>query len=378
MVHIEKTIRGLIMKKLSILLVVILLVSSISMAAFAQDDGGWLSNLLGGSDVKEDDGVIKVGFLLKTMQEERYITDRDAFIEKAEELGADEVVFDSANNDENLQLSKFENMLTQGVDVIVLQPVNTGTASNMVKMAHDSGVAVVNYDSLIMNSDVDVFLTQDSWAVGELQGEAMVKWFKENRGEVKGNVVLLRGQPGDSNANAFSQGVLDTVAEYEGLNLVVDQSHEGWAPNLAMATTENALTKYDNNIDAVVANNSGLASGAVRALEAQGMADSDQVFVAGSDADLLNIRYIAQGKQTVEIFKKIKPLAYKAAEVAVTLAKNADKPIDEIVNIDRYVNNGQIEVPTVITEIVVVNKDNIMDTVVADGYHEATEIFEEE
>jgi len=269
-------------------------------------------------------------------------------------------------------------MLTQGADVIVLQPVNTGTASNMVKMAHDSGVAVVNYDSLIMNSKVDVFLTQNSWAVGELQGQAMVKWFKENRGEVKGNVVLLRGQPGDSNANAFSQGVLDTVAKYEGLNLVVDQSHEGWSPNLAMATTENALTKYDNNIDAVVANNSGLASGAVRALEAQGMADTDKVFVAGSDADLLNIRYIAQGKQTVEIFKKIKPLAYKAAEVAVTLAKNPDKPIDEIVKIDRYVDNGQIEVPTVITEIVVVNKDNIMDTVVADGFHEATEIFKEE
>jgi D-xylose transport system substrate-binding protein len=379
MVPFEKTIRGLIMKKLSILLVVILLVSSISMAAFAQDDGGWLSNLLGDNDgEREDDGVIKVGFLLKTMQEERYIQDRDAFIEKAEELGADEVIFDSANNDENLQLSKFENMLTQGADVIVLQPVNTGTASNMVKMAHDSGVAVVNYDSLIMNSDVDVFLTQNSWAVGELQGEAMVEWFKENRGEVKGNVVLLRGQPGDSNANAFSQGVLDTVEQYEGLNLVVDQSHEGWSPDLAMATTENALTRYDNNIDAVVANNSGLASGAVRALEGQGMADSNEVFVAGSDADLLNIRYIAQGKQTVEIFKKIKPLAYEAADVAVALAKNPDKPVDEIVEIDRYVDNGQIEVPTVITEIVVVNKDNIMDTVVADGYHEALEIFDEE
>lgn len=364
------------MKKLSILLVVVLLVSSMSMTVFAQD-GGWLDNLLGDNE-REDDGVIKVGFLLKTMQEERYKTDRDAFIEKAEELGADEVIFDSANNDENIQLSKFENMLTQGADVIVLQPVNTGTASNMVKMAHESGVAVVNYDSLIMNSNVDVFLTQNSWAVGELQGKAMVEWFKENRGEVKGNVVLLRGQPGDSNANAFSQGVLDTVAKYDGLNLVVDQSHEGWSPDLAMATTENALTKYDNNIDAVVANNSGLASGAVRALEAQGMADSDQVFVAGSDADLLNIRYIAQGKQTVEIFKKIKPLAYRSAEVAVSLAKNPDKPIDEIVKIDRYVDNGKIEVPTVITEIVVVNKDNIMDTVVADGYHEATEIFKDE
>jgi len=347
-----------------------------SMTVFAQD-GGWLDNLLGDNE-REDDGVIKVGFLLKTMQEERYKTDRDAFIEKAEELGADEVIFDAANNDENEQLSKFENMLTQGADVIVLQPVNTGTASNMVRMAHDSGVAVVNYDSLIMNSDVDLFLTQDSWAVGELQGEAMVEWFKENRGEVKGNVVLLRGQPGDSNANAFSQGVLDTVAEYEGLELVVDQSHEGWSPDLAMETTENALTRYDNEIDAVVANNSGMASGAVRALEAQGMADTKEVFVAGSDADLINMRYLAQGKQSIDIFKKVKPLAYEAAKAAVALAKNPDRPIDEIVNITRHVDNGQVEVPTVVTEIVVVNQDNIMDTVVADGYHEATDIFSEE
>jgi D-xylose transport system substrate-binding protein len=364
------------MKKLSILLVVLLLVSSMSMSVLAQD-GGWLSNLLGNSGEQEDDGLIKVGFLLKTMQEERYIKDREAFIEKAEVEGADEVIFDSANNDENAQLAKFENMLTQGADVIVMQPVNTGTASNMVRMAHDAGVAVINYDSLIMNSDVDLFITQDSWAVGELQGEAMVEWFKENRGEVKGNVVLLRGQPGDSNANAFSQGVLDTIAEHEGLELVVDQSHEGWSPDLAMATTENALTSYDNEIDAVVANNSGLASGAVRALEAQGMADTDKVFVAGSDADVINIRYIDQGKQTIEIFKKVKPLAYKAAEVAVELAKNPDREIEDIIEIDRYVNNGNMDVPTVVTEIVVVDRDNIMDTVVADGYHKAEDIFEE-
>ena len=364
------------MKKLSILLVVLLLVSTMSMTVFAQD-GGWLSNLLGDGGEQEDDGLIKVGFLLKTMQEERYIKDRAAFIEKAEAEGADEVIFDSANNDENAQLAKFENMLTQGADVIVMQPVNTGTASNMVRMAHDSGVAVINYDSLIMNSNVDLFITQDSWAVGELQGEAMVEWFKENRGEVKGNVVLLRGQPGDSNANAFSQGVLDTIAEHEGLELVVDQSHEGWSPDLAMATTENALTSYNNQIDAVVANNSGLASGAVRALEAQGMADTDKVFVAGSDADVINIRYINQGKQTIEIFKKVKPLAYTAAEVAVAIAKNPDREIEDIVEIDRYVNNGNMDVPTVVTEIVVVDKDNIMDTVVADGYHDEEDIFGE-
>jgi D-xylose transport system substrate-binding protein len=362
------------MKKLVILMIVVLLVTSMSVSVFA-DDGGWLSNLLG-SDKKEDDGIIKVGFLLKTMQEERYLKDKAAFINKAEELGA-EVLFDSANNNEKTQLARFENMLTRGADVIVLQPVNTGTASNMVKMAHESGVAVINYDSLIMNSNVDVFLTQDSWSVGKLQGEAMVEWFKEHRGEVKGNVVLLRGQPGDSNARAFSQGVLDTVDKYPELNLVVDQSHEGWSPDLAMATTENALTRYENNIDAVVANNSGMASGAVRALEAQDLADVNKVFVAGSDADLINMRYIAQGKQTVDIFKKIKPLAFKSAEVAVALAKNPDKPINEIIEIGRHVDNGQKEVPTVVTPVVIVNQDNIMDTVVADGFHSEEAIYGE-
>ncbi len=360
------------MRRFTILMVAVLLVVALSGAVMAD---GWLDNLIGGQD-REDDGIIKVGFLLKTMQEERYLKDRAAFIEKAEELGA-EVLFDSANNNENTQLAKFENMLTRGADVIVLQPVNTGTASNMVRIAHEAGVAVVNYDSLIMNSDVDVFLTQDSWAVGKLQGAAMVEWFKEHRGEVVGNVVLLRGQPGDSNARAFSQGVLDTIDEHPGLKLVVDQSHEGWSPDLAMATTENALTRFENNIDAVVCNNSGMASGAVRALEAQGLADTNKVFVAGSDADLLNIRYIAQGKQSVDIFKKIKPLAYKSAEVAVALAKNPDKPISEIIDINRYVDNGKIEVPTVVTPVVIVNKDNIMDTVVADEFHSAEDIYGE-
>lgn len=362
------------MRKLAVLMVVVMLVGAMSTVVLA-DEGGWMSNLLGG-EAREDDGVIKVGFLLKTMQEERYLKDKAAFIEKAEELGA-EVIFDAANNNEKTQLARFENMLTKGADVIVLQPVNTGTASNMVKKAHEAGVAVVNYDSLIMNSDVDVFLTQDSWAVGKLQGGAMVEWLKEKRGEVKGNVVLLRGQPGDSNARAFSQGVLDTVKEYPGLDLVVDQSHENWSPDLAMETTENALTKYDNNIDAVVANNSGMASGAVRALEAQDLADSDKVFVAGSDADLINMRYIAQGKQTVDIFKKIKPLAYQSAEVAVAMAKNPDKPIKEIIEIDRYVENNQKKVPTVVTPVVVVNKDNIMDTVVADDFHAKEDIYGE-
>ncbi len=317
---------------------------------------------------------VKIGFLLKTMQEERYQRDKAAFIAKGEALGA-KVYFDSANNDEGMQLSKFENMLSKGCTVIVLQPVNTGTAGNMVKMANEEGVRVIGYDSMLSNGPLDLMVMQDSWAVGKLQGEAMVEWLKKKNGAVKGNVALIMGQPGDSNAKAMSSGALEIIKKNPGLNLVVKQSHEGWSSDKAMATAENALTKYGNKIDAFICNNSGMARGVVAALEALGLADSNKVFVAGSDADLVNIQYVAQGKQAVEVWKKIKPLAETAAELAVKLAKNPKKKPENIVKVDMKINNGYTDVPTIVTPIFLVNKENIMTSIVAEGFYSKAQVY---
>ena len=317
---------------------------------------------------------VKVCFLLKTMQEERYQRDKADFTAKAESMGA-EVVFDSANNNEQAQLSKFENMLSKGCKVIVLQPVNTGTAGNMVKTANEEDVKVVGYDSMLINGPLDMMVMQDSWAVGKLQGEAMLDWFKKHKGKIEGKVALIMGQPGDSNAAAMSSGVLEIISDNPGLELVVEQSHEGWSSDKAMATTENALTKYKNQVDAFICNNSGMARGVVAALSAQGLASIDKVFVAGSDADLANIQYVAQGKQTVEIWKKVKPLAETAAEIAVKLAQNPDKKPAEIIKVDKMINNGAVDVPTVVTEIVPVTKDNLDSTVIAGGLYTKEQVY---
>ena len=317
---------------------------------------------------------IKIGFLLKTMQEERYQRDKKAFIEKAESLGA-EVIFDSANNNEQTQLDKFNNMLSQGVKVIVLQPVNTGTAGNMVKMANDEKVRVVGYDSMLVNGPLDLMVMQDSWAVGKLQGEAMLAWLTEKKGKLEGKVALIKGQPGDSNANAMSSGALEIVKANTGLKLVAEESHEGWAPDKAMATAQNVLTKEGNKVDAFICNNSGMARGVIAALKDQGLDDANKVFVAGSDADLVNIQYVAQGKQAVEIWKKIDPLAQKAAEVAVLLAKNPEKPVKELVEIDREIDNGAVQVPTIVTPVVLITKDNIDETIIAEGFYTKEQVY---
>jgi D-xylose transport system substrate-binding protein len=312
--------------------------------------------------------TIKVGFILKTMQEERYQLDKALFTKKAESLGA-KVYFASANNDEQMQLSKFENMLAKGCKVIVMQPVNTGTAGNMVKMANEEGVKVVGYDSMLINGPLDAMVMQDSWAVGRLQGEAMVNWLKAKKGKVEGKVVLIMGQPGDSNAAAMSSGALEIIESYAGLELVAKQAHEGWSSEKAMATAENVLTKHNNKIDAFICNNSGMARGVIAALDAQGMADTEKVFVAGSDADLVNIKYIAQGKQTVEIWKKISPLAETAAEIAVKLAKG------EEVKVDKMVNNGFVDVPTIVTPVVTVTKENLDSTIIAEGFYTKAQVY---
>jgi len=315
---------------------------------------------------------IKIGFLLKTMQEERYTTDQAIFLARANALGA-EVIFDSSNNNELTQLQQFEKMLDDGCQVIVLQPVNTETAGGLVQKAHAKGIKVVGYDSMLQDGPLDVMVMQDSWAVGEMQGAEMVKWFQATKGKVEGKVVLIMGQPGDANAAAMSAGVLQTIAANPGLTLVEQRSHTAWSPDLARQTTENLLLQYENKIDAFVCNNSGLASGVIAALDLEKLADTTKVFVAGSDADLRNVQYIAQGKQTVEIFKKIKPLAYKAAEIAVALVKNPATPLAEIAQsvVDQEVrfamiNNGAMDVPTVITPVVLVTKETLDQTVIVE------------
>ncbi len=316
----------------------------------------------------------KVGFILKTMQEERYQTDKALFMARVEALGA-QILFDSSSNDELTQLRQVEKMLEEGVHVLVLQPVNTGTAGNLVRLAHEKGIKVVGYDSMLQDGPLDIMVMQDSWAVGTLQGQAMLKWFEEKKGKIEGNIALIMGQPEDSNAAAMSSGALEIIKNNPGLKLVAQRSHLDWSPDLARETTETLLVKFNNKIDAFICNNSGLASGVIAALAIEGLADSEEVFVAGSDADLLNIQYIVQGKQTVDIWKKIKPLAYRAAEIALLLAKNPDKAVTDLVEDFKMINNGYTDVPTIITPVALITKENIDDSVIAGGFFTKEQVY---
>ncbi|MGE4107547.1 MAG: substrate-binding domain-containing protein [Bacteriovoracia bacterium] len=304
---------------------------------------------------------VKIGFVLSTLQEERYQKDQKFFKEQADKLGFEPVMV-SAENNEQTQTAKIENLLSMGVKAIVVQPVNSEAAANLVKLAHEDKVPVVAYDRMIANAPVDFYVTMDSFKVGVLQAEAAVK---ATGG--KGNYVILQGQAGHSVANEITRGVMSVLSKQKNIKIVMQKSHDGWSPQLAMQTVENALTQTGNKIDAVLANNSGMANGAVQALGEQGLAG--KVFVAGADADLANIKNIVAGRQQLEVLKDIAPLAQTAAKVAYDLA-TAKKPKPT-----RTIQNGTFSVPVMETPVYAITKDNLEQRVISTGFHAREAVY---
>ncbi len=312
---------------------------------------------------KKDDGKIVIGFSMDTLKEERWQKDRDFFEAKVKELGA-EVLTQAANSDDAKQLSQAENLISQGVDILVVAPHNAEATAAIVQKAHDAGIKVIAYDRLIKNSDVDLYISFDNEKVGEMQAKEIVKLAP------KGNYVYIGGADTDNNAILFRKGamnILKPLEEKGDIKIVFDQYSKDWKPEEALKNMENALTANNNNVQAVVAANDGTAGGVIQALDAQGLVG--KVPVSGQDAELAALQRIAEGKQTMTVYKPIKLLATTAAEVAVKMAKG------ESVEASKKVNNGKIDVPSILLDSVAVTKDNIADTVIADGFQKLEDVY---
>jgi D-xylose transport system substrate-binding protein len=295
------------------------------------------------------------------MKEERYAKDKKYFTDKAKSLGA-EVLFASADDNQRTQLEKVEDLLSRGVKAIVIQPVNANSAARLVIASHLDKIPVVAYDRMIKNADLDFYVTQDSFKVGVLQAEAAVKATKG-----KGNYIILCGEAGHTVADEITAGVLSVLKNHPNIKVVVQQSHEGWSSTKAMTTVENALTIHRNDIQAILANNSGMAQGAIQALAEQKLVG--KVFVAGADADLIAIRNIVAGKQQFEVLKAIQPLAERAAEVAVELANHKTPQSTGTMN------NGKKDVPVANTPVFPVTKENIQKQIIDYGFHTRQQVY---
>jgi len=304
---------------------------------------------------------VKIGFSMDTLKEERWQRDKQLVEQHAKEVGADLAV-NVANGDDNLQIKQAENLLTQGVDVLIVAPHNGDIAASIVESAHKQGVPVISYDRLIKNADVDLYVSHQVVKIGEMQAQYLLDHLPANAPK-PANFVIVQGSATDNNAKLLHQGqinVLQPAVDKGTVKIVADQPAKEWQASAALNIVENALTQMNNNIQAVVASNDGTARGAVQALEGQNLAG--KVLVSGQDADLASLQLIVQGKQTMTVYKPIQPLAYSAVDNALKLARG------EPINAPDHVNNNKIDVPAILQTPIAVDINNIVSTIVKDGY----------
>lgn len=311
-----------------------------------------------GTDSGEGGGGT-IALLLPESKTTRYEAfDRPLFEKKVAELCPDCTVdYYNADQDEQKQNEQVDSAIGKGADVIVLDPVNGQTAGSMVQAAHQSDIPVVAYDRFIEGADY--YMSFDNETVGRMQAEALVEAVG---GE--GDILMLNGAPSDPNAAQFKAGA-HSVLDGSGLTVLEEYDNPDWSPENAQRWTTDQLAKYDPaDIAGVYAANDGQAGGVISALTGAGVARDALPPVTGQDAELAAIQRIVAGEQAMTIYKPIKIEAETAAEVAVDLANG-----EEVDAPDDYEG-----VASFIFDPIVVTQDNVMDTVVADGFYSVEDI----
>lgn len=307
------------------------------------------------------DDKITVGYSLKTVQEERWQRELEGCEAAAADLGVD-FVYQVANGDAQTQVSQIENLITQGVDVIMVTAVDAGALSNVLKTAEEDGIKVLVYDQQLENTYGDAFVGYADFTNGSLIASALKDI------NVSGNVVLLHGDK-SSGIEHIIEGE-KTVLDELDVDIVMEQYCQNWGAEAALGYAQNALAEHDNDIAAFVCMNDGIASGAIQALEEVDM--DGKVAVTGMDCELTAVQRIAKGTQTSTLYKDSEALSRAAIETAVKLAKGEDLDTEESINF------GINDMPHVVVDSVVITKDNIQEEIIDKGIYTEDEVYKEE
>ena len=312
-----------------------------------------------------------IGLSMDTEKEARWQVDRDIFRNRAAELGA-EVLVQSANSDDAQQVKDIDALIARKIDALVIIPHNGAVLAKTVEKAHAAGIPVMAYDRLITGCDLDLYVTFDNVKVGEMQARYVVEHLPAG----KGRIVRIYGSKTDNNALLFKQGqdnVLKPSIDRGDIQVLHEDWAEDWKPENGKKIMNAAIAKSgqgrDFDAQAVLVSNDGTAGGAITALSEGGL--DGKLLVTGQDADLVACQRIARGTQSMTIYKPIKNLAARAADLAVRMASH--RPV--VAN--STVPNGKIDVPAVCLEVVTVTRSNLVGTVVKDGFHTYDEIYAE-
>jgi D-xylose transport system substrate-binding protein len=246
----------------------------------------------------QEPNKLRIGFSLEAMKGERWQTDLSSFETRAKQLGA-EVISRDADGDDDRQFQQVKDMIKSGIKVLVLLAHDNAKASEMVDAAKAAHVKVISYDRLVLNSDVDLYVSFDRLEIGRMQAEYLLKQAPV------GNYVLIAGSPNDAGAKTLHDAQMRVLRPYidrGDIKVIADAYTKDWLPSEAYLFALKAIESSQGKIAAVLASNDGLAGGAIQALREHNLAG--KVAVSGQDADLAAVICIAQGAQSMTVYSQ--------------------------------------------------------------------------
>ena len=303
----------------------------------------------------------------------RWETDDRRFFEQAFEAAGVDYTIVNAEGDARTQQTQAEQAITAGAKVILMVNLDSGSGAAIIAQAREAGVAIIDYDRLtIEGPGADVYVSFDNVTVGKTMGDVLEPLIDAQDSP---NVALLNGGPTDNNSTLFREGYVSIAQPHfddGSWNLVDDQWVPEWDNQQALVVFEQMLTAADGEISAVFAANDGLAGAVISAFKNSGVDPGEAgIPISGQDATAGGIQNILAGDQAMTVYKPIKAEAEAAAEAAIALLKGEDLTS---LSGGLTLNNGTNDIPFIALEPIGVTKDNVAETVIADGFRTWDEI----
>jgi putative multiple sugar transport system substrate-binding protein len=353
---------------------VLLLLLSLCFSAFA---GGAKE-----ADAKAAKSMM-VGVAMPTKSLQRWNQDGNYVKEKLEAAGF-KVDLQYANNDVATQVSQLENMITKGCKVLIIASIDGTALKGVLAAAAKEGIKTLAYDRLIRDTpNCNYYATFDNYKVGKIQGDFIVEKLKLKDGAGPFNLEVFGGSPDDNNAYLFNQGAMDQLDPYiknGQLNLVSGQRDmkiiaiQAWKPEGSQARMDNLLTAFyaDKKIDVVLSPNDSLAQGIVASLKAAGYGTADKPFpvLTGQDCDIINVKMMIAGEQSMSVFKDTRTLAQRAVTMTIDIMNDKEPEVNDTKSYD----NGVIVVPSYLETPVFANVDNYKEILIDSGYYTADQV----
>ncbi len=310
---------------------------------------------------------VRIGFSMDSFVVERWQRDRDAFLDEARMNGV-EVILRTANENLEAQRGQLMELAQSGIDVLVVVPNDAEGLSDIVESIRNRGIPVLAYDRLVRNAPIDGYISFDNQGIGSMMAEAVLSELDSHEDEHSA-VLVINGALSDYNSFMINRGIVTALAPRidSGQVRVLDSLWlQTWRNEEARDVIENAFDRF-GHISGVIAANDLIADAVVRSAAARGIAG--ELLVSGMDGDLATVQRIAEGTQLMTIYKPVEDLARRAVHAAVELAGT------RTLHADQQIFNGSVEVPFIRLDPVMVSQDNILSTVIADGFHSYDDVF---